>query len=202
MSGWLTHTPAPRSKADILRGSGNTTARDPDSEIQQKPVHNGLTKVSGLDDAALHAWYEHDTGNVLEGTVIGLCMQRDRNQQFIRFPNAVECQVTAGKVIYMILDNYAAHKHPSVRKWLAGHSRSVFHFRPTSCSWLNAVEGFLARLTRRRLKRGTCPSFIALQEAINRFIEHHKPPHFIWKSNPKGIIPAAKRGHQTLQAIH
>jgi predicted dehydrogenase len=93
--------------------------------------------------------------------VISRCMQRHRHQEFIRFLNAVERPVPAGKVIHVILDNYAAHKHPNVRKWLARHPRWVFHFTPTSCSWLNAIEGFFARLTRRRLKHGTDGSLIA-----------------------------------------
>jgi transposase len=142
--------------------------------------------------------------NVLDGTVIGRNMQRHRHQEFIRFLNAVEREVPAGKLIHVILDNYAAHKHPNVRKWLARHPRWIFHFTPTSCSWLNAVEGFFAKLTRRRLKRGVFPSLVALQEAINRFVEHHnqQPIPFTWKANPKDIIAAAKRGHQTLQTIH
>jgi transposase len=142
--------------------------------------------------------------DVLDGRVIGRCMQRHRHQEFIRFLNAIEGTVPAGKVIHVILDNYAAHKHPNVRKWLARHPRWVFHFTPTSCSWLNAVEGFFARLSRRRLKRGTFPSLVALQEAINRFIEHHNqaPKPFTWKADPKAIITAPKRGHQTLETIH
>jgi transposase len=43
-------------------------------------------------------------------------------------------------VIHVILDNYASHKHPNVRAWLARHPRWMFHFTPTSGSWLNAVE--------------------------------------------------------------
>jgi transposase len=142
--------------------------------------------------------------NVLDGTVIGRCMQRHRHQELLRFLNAIERQTPAGKVIHVILDNSAAHKHPNVRKWLARHPRWVFHFTPTSCSWLNAVEGFFAKLTRRRLKRGTFPSLVALHEAINRFIEHHNqaPKPFTWKADPKAIIAAAKRGHQTLETIH
>jgi transposase len=141
--------------------------------------------------------------NVLEGTVVGRCMQRHRHQELIRFLNTIERQVPTGKVIHVILDNYAAHKHPNVRRWLARHPRWTFHFTPTSCSWLNAIEGF-ARLTRRRLKRGTFPSLVSLQEAINRFIECHnqEPVPFTWKADPKAIIAAAKRGHQTLQTIH
>ena len=141
--------------------------------------------------------------NVLDGMVIGRNMQRHRHQEFIRFLNAVEREVPAGKVIHVVLDNHAAYKYPNVRKWLARHPRWTFHFTPTSCSWLN-VEGFFARLTRRRLKRGVFPSLVALQEAINRFIDHHnqQPIPFVWKADPKDIIAAAKRGHQTLQTIH
>ena len=59
--------------------------------------------------------------DVLDGTVIGRCMQRHRHQEFIRFLNAIERHIPAGKVIHVILDNYAAHKHPNVREWLARH---------------------------------------------------------------------------------
>ena len=73
-----------------------------------------------------------------------------------------------------------------------------------SCSWLNAIEGFFARLTQRRLKPGVFPSLVALQQAINCFIDHHnqEPSPFIWKADPKAIIAAAKPGHQTLETIH
>ena len=77
--------------------------------------------------------------NVLDGTVIGRCMQRHRHQEFIRFLNAVEAEVPAGKLVHAILDNYAAHKHPKVMQWLKRHPRWTFHFTPTSASWINAV---------------------------------------------------------------
>jgi hypothetical protein len=89
--------------------------------------------------------------NVLDGTVMGRCMQRYRHQEFIRFLNAVETRVPAGKVIHVILDNYAPHKHPKVWAWLARHPRWVFHFTPTSASWINAIETFFSALTRRVL---------------------------------------------------
>ena len=106
--------------------------------------------------------------NVLDVTVIGRNMQRHRHQEFMRFLNAIEAEVPAGKMVHVILDNYAAHKHPKVRAWLDRHERFVFHFTPTSCSWLNAVEGFFARLSRRRLKRGVFRSVVDLQAAIDR----------------------------------
>jgi hypothetical protein len=60
---------------------------------------------------------------VLDGTVVGRCMQRHRHQELLRFLNAIERQTPPGKVIHVILDNYAAHKHPNIRKWLARHPR-------------------------------------------------------------------------------
>ena len=115
--------------------------------------------------------------NVLDGTVLGRCMQRHRHQEFIRFLNAAEAAVPAGKIVHAILDNYAVHKHPRVRAWLSRHPRWVFHFTPTSASWLNAVEGFFSALTRRRLRRGDFISLVDLQGAIKRYIaEHNNDP--------------------------
>lgn len=79
--------------------------------------------------------------NVLDGTVTGRNMQRHRHQEFIRFLNAIERDIPAGMAVHVILDNYAAHKHIKVRKWLDRHPRWTFHFTPTSSSWLSAVEG-------------------------------------------------------------
>jgi transposase len=142
--------------------------------------------------------------NVLDGKVIGRNMRRHRHQEFIRFLNAIEREVLEGKAIHVILDNYAVHKHPKVRAWLARHPRWTCHFTPTSASWLNAVEGFFAKLSRRKLQRGVFHSVVALQTAINEFVEHHnqKPAPFVWRADPKDIIAAVKRGHQTLETIH
>ena len=142
--------------------------------------------------------------DVLDGKVIGRCMQRHRHQEFIRFLNAIEAEVPVGKIVHVILDNYGAHKHPKVRAWLGRHPRFVFHYTPTSCSWLNAVEGFFAKLTRRRLNRGVFRSIVDLQAAINRFLRetNDNPKPFTWTADPDKIIAAVKRGHQALDSIH
>ena len=110
----------------------------------------------------------------------------------------------AGKIVHVILDNYAAHKQPKVLAWLARHPRFVFHFTPTSCSWLNAVETFFATLTKRRLKRGVFRSVVDLQAAINRYLAeaNHDPKPFTWTANPNKIIAAVNRGRQALELIH
>ena len=142
--------------------------------------------------------------NVLDGSVIGQCMQRHRHQEFIRFLNRIERDVPAGKLIHVVLDNYATHKHPKVRAWLERHQRWTFHYTPTSASWLNAVEGFFAKLTRRRLQRGVFHSLVDLQAAINRYLAEHNraPKPFVWTAEPEAILAKVRRGHQMLETIH
>jgi transposase len=138
--------------------------------------------------------------NVLEGTVIGRCMQRHRHQEFLRFLNAVEGAVPAGKVIHAILDNYGSHKHPKVKAWLARHPRWTFHFTPKSGSWLNAVETFFSALTRRRIRRGSFHSIVDLQAAINRYIAEHNadPKPFTWTKPADQILAKANRLNASL----
>src|SRR5437660_6004049 len=131
-------------------------------------------------------------------------MQHHRHQEFIRFLNTIEAQVPERKAIHAIVDNYATHKHPKVRQWLARHRRWTFHFTPTSASWLNAVESFFATLTRRRLKRGVFRSVDDLKAAINRFVAETNadPKPFVWAANPKRVLAAINRGKQVLESIH
>jgi hypothetical protein len=107
---------------------------------------------------------------VQEGTVIGRCMQRHRHEEFARFLNTVERAVPAGRIIEAVVDNYATHKHPEVKPWLARHPRWTLHFTPTSGSWLNAVETFFFALTRQRIRRGSA-CIVSLQAAINCYLD-------------------------------
>ena len=121
----------------------------------------GLPMKKGRAGTMAYDYKRHGTTtlfaalNVLDAKVIAQNMQLHRHQAFIRFLNRIEREVTTDKAVYVILDNYAAHKKDKVRAWLARHPRRTFHFTPTSCSWLNAVEGFFAKLTRRRPKYGS-----------------------------------------------
>jgi transposase len=133
--------------------------------------------------------------NILDGSVVGRCMPRHTHKEFIKFLNAVERAVRPGKIIHAIADNYATHKHPKVRDWLADHPRWVFHFTPTSASWLNAVEGFFSTITRRRIRRGTFKSVADLEEAIRRYIlEHNRSPKpFRWTKPADTILAKISR---------
>lgn len=81
------------------------------------------------------------------------------------------------------------------------HPRRVFHFTPTSASWLNAVEGFFSALTRRRLKHGVLRSIIDLQAAINRYLAEHNyhPKPFTWTADPKRVLAALDRENQVIE---
>ena len=101
--------------------------------------------------------------------------------------------------IHAVVDNYATHKHPKVQTWLARHPRWTFHFTPTSASWLNAVEGFFATLTRRRLKREVFRSVADLQAAINRFVEetNSDPKPFVWTATPNASSLLSNEGKKS-----
>jgi hypothetical protein len=184
---------------------------DEKSQIQALDrTQPGLPLKKGRAGTMTHDYIRHGTTtlfaalNVLNGSVIGQCMARHRHQEFIPFLNAVEGAVPAGKLIHAILDNYAAHKHPNVRAWLTRHPRWTFHFTPTSCSWINAVETFFATLTRRRLQRGAFHSLVDLQAAINRYLDEHNqcPKPFVWTADPDRIIDKVNRGYQALASHH
>ena len=92
---------------------------DEKSQIQALDrTQPGLPLKPGRCGTMTHDYKRHGTTtlfaalNVLEGTVIGRCMQRHRHEEFIRFLNTVERAVPAGRIIEAVVDNYATHKHP------------------------------------------------------------------------------------------
>ena len=100
---------------------------EPDPGPRPDPAGSAAQAGQGRDHD--HDYVRHGTTtlfaalNVLDGTVLGRCMQRHRHQEFIRFLNAIEAAVPAGKLVHVILDNYATHKHPKVMAWLERHKR-------------------------------------------------------------------------------
>jgi hypothetical protein len=135
--------------------------------------------------------------STLEGTVFGTCSPRHRHGEFIAFLDQIEEAIPAGKVIHAIMDNYATHKHPEVIAWLADNPRWTFHFTPTSCSWLNAVEGFFSKITRQAIRRGVFRSVDDLVATIERYIEsaNGDPEPFVWTATAASIKAKLKLNH-------
>jgi hypothetical protein len=136
-------------------------------DLHPRPVSRGKESDSGAPPHAARratekglagATRDHEgrglieATNVLDGSVIGRNMKRQRHQEFIRFLDLVEGQVLVGKFIPAIVDNYVSHEHPDLGRWLERYGRWTIYFTPTSRFWLNDVAGSFASLTKRRLK--------------------------------------------------
>jgi transposase len=138
--------------------------------------------------------------DVAEGVVIEACMSRHRHQEWIKFLKHIDGATDPKAQLHLVADNYATHKHPKVRRWLARHPRFHMHFTPTSSSWLNLVERWFRELTQKRLKRGTFTSVRQLQEAIFEYVEHHndRTEGYRWKSLPEAILAKVRRARAVL----
>ena len=169
----------------------------------------GLPMKKGRAGTMTHDYKRHGTItlfaalNLLDGKVIGHCMKRHRHQEFIRFLNRIDRQTLPYLDIHLIIDNYATHKTPAVKRWLKKHPRFHIHFTPTSASWLNMVERFFAEITRKRIRRGVFKSVAELEQAIYDYlaIHNHNPVPFVWTATATAILEKTARAKQTLETV-
>jgi len=155
----------------------------------------------GQVERRTHDYVRHGTTslfaalNVKTGQIIGQCHQRHRAVEFRKFLDTVEAAVPGDLNIHLVLDNYATHKTPLIRRWLAKRPRVHLHFTPIGASWINLVERWFALLTQRQLRRGVHRSTRALEAAIADYInvsnEHLKP--FIWTKTADEILASVER---------
>lgn len=133
--------------------------------------------------------------DVATGKVIGKCYPRHRSAEFLKFLREIEANVPDDLDVHLVMDNYATHKTPAIRKWLAARPRWHVHFTPTSASWINQVERFFADLTERQIRRGVHRSTRELEAAIVSYIEAHNdsPKPFKWTKSADDILAAIKR---------
>jgi len=142
--------------------------------------------------------------DVLTGKVIGQCLPRHRHEEFLRFLRKIEREVPKGLQVHLICDNYATHKHPDVKAWLAKHPRFHLHFTPTSASWLNLVERWFRELTDKALRRGVFHSVPDLIAKIEEYLAAHNddPKPFVWTATADDILAKVARGRVALQAVN
>lgn len=177
-------------------------ALDEKSQIQAlertQPI---LPLREGLPERQTHDYQRHGTTslftalNVVEGKVQGECYQRHTHAEFLDFLKKVHAGVPEELALHVILDNYATHKHPLVKEWLADHPEVQLHFVPTGCSWANLVERFFSALTTQRLRRESFRSVTELKTAITEYIADHnangKP--YVWTKSFEDIIRSINR---------
>jgi transposase len=156
----------------------------------------------GRPERHTHDYARHGTTslfaalNVATGQVLGRCHQRHRQQEFLKFLDLIDQTIPAepGVEIHLVMDNYATHKAPRVKRWFAKRPRFQVHFTPTSASWLNQVERFFAEITEKRIRRSAFRSVAALQKAILEYLDHHnsnsKP--FQWTADADLILSRVK----------
>ena len=164
----------------------------------------------GQIERRTHDYQRHGTTSlfaaldILTGRVIGRCYQRHRALEFRRFLATVEHAVPTDLDIHLVLDNYATHKAPPVKAWLARHPRYHLHFTPTSTSWLNQVERWFALLADKQIKRGVHRSVQELKAAITTFIQAHNddPKPFIWTKSADAILQTIARYCSDTLAVH
>lgn len=141
--------------------------------------------------------------NVLTGAVTGQCMAKHRHQEFLKFLRKIDREVPKGLAVHMILDNYATHKHPNVKAWLAKHPRFHLHFIPTSSSWLNMVERWFREITDKAIRRGVFASVPDLIAAIEDYLKANNddPKPFVWTATAEQILEKVRRGRVILESI-
>lgn len=133
--------------------------------------------------------------DIATGRVIGKCFRRHRATEFIKFLGEIDVSVPEHLDVHVVLDNYATHKTPAVKRWLLRHPRFHLHFTPTSSSWLNLVESLFSLLSRRRLKRGVHRSTRALEKDIRSFLDHTNddPKPYVWTKTADDILENLRR---------
>lgn len=148
-----------------------------------------------------HDYVRHGTTSlfaaldIATGRVIGKCYPRHRAAEFRRFLDEIEANVPRNLDVHLVMDNYATHKTPLIRRWLARRPRWHVHLTPTSSSWLNQVERFFGLLTDKQIRRGIHRSLAALHAAIAAFITQHNadPRPFRWTKSADDILASIER---------
>jgi len=175
---------------------------DEKSQIQaldrEKPV---LPMAPGVPERRTHTYVRNGTTSlfaaldIATGAVIGKCYKRHRATEFLDFLKQIDAAMPEGPDVHLVMDNYATHKTPRIKAWLARRPHWHVHFTPTSASWIDQVERWFAELTRKQLQRGVHRSTAELEDDIIAFIEAHNenPRPYRWTKSADDILAAVRR---------
>ena len=155
---------------------------------------------------ATHDYIRHGTVtlfaalNYLEGKIVSMLADRHRHQEWLRFLKRIDRHTPKGLELHLIVDNYATHKHPEVRTWLAKHRRFHLHFTPTSASWMNLVERFFRDLTQDVVREGSFRRVKELSDQIMAYLAERNanPTRYTWNAKGEDILRKIQRAKQTL----
>jgi transposase len=165
-----------------------------------------LPMMPAAPERQTHTYIRHGTTSlfaaldVATGHVYSSLHRQHRATEFRKFLAQLDREVPAEHDVHLILDNYATHKTPEIKRWLARHPRFHLHFTPTSSSWLNLVERLFAELTTRMLRRGVHRSVAELEADIRTWINHwnDNPTPFAWTKTAEQILESIGAYRQRL----
>jgi len=155
----------------------------------------------GYAEGVTHDYFRHGTVtlfatlDIVTGGVISQCRPRHRHQEFLSFLKHLDANTPAAMELHLIADNYATHKHPQVKAWLARHPRFHLHFTPTYSSWLNQVERWFALISQQAIRCGSFRNVRQLVEKIEHYVAHynkHRRP-FVWTATADSILAKVQR---------
>lgn len=155
----------------------------------------------GYIEGATHDYIRHGTTtlfaalDIANRQVLTQCRPRHRHQEFLGFLRYIDDNVPADLDIHLVIDSYAAHKHPKVKAWLATRPRYHVHFTPTYSSWLNQVERRFALITQRHIRRASFVSAKDLAAKIDTFVNAYnaKASPFRWTATSEAILAKIER---------
>ena len=155
----------------------------------------------GVAERRTHTYLRNGTTSlfaaldIATGAVVGKCYKRHRATEFLDFLKKLDRNLPEGPDVHLVMDNYATHKTPKVKAWLARRPHWHVHFTPTSASWLNQIERWFAELTRKQIQRGVHRSVAELEADIMAFIDTHNdnPKPYKWVKSADEILASVKR---------
>ena len=175
---------------------------DEKSQIQALDRTKPLLPMGlGYVEGVTHDYRRHGTTtlfaalDIATGQVLTRCKTRHRHQEYLGFLKQIDANVPPDLAIHLVVDNYGTHKHPTVKRWLAIHSRFQVHYTPTYASWMNQIEIWFNLITQRAIRRGTFKSVKDLVFKIDQFVQHyntHANP-FNWTATADSILEKIKR---------
>src|SRR5215471_16295176 len=137
----------------------------------------------------------------LDGKIFAQTAPRHTHRQWLAFLKHLDKQTPADLTLHLVIDNYATHKHPKVKSWIAwrnarrggrddGRARFALHFTPTSSSWMNLVERFFRDLTEDAVREGSFASVAELVRAIENYLAERNlaPKRYVWKAAGRDIL--------------
>ena len=160
----------------------------------------------GYAEGVTHDYVRHGTMtlfaalDIASGKVLSQCKRRHRHQEYLQFLKHLDANIPPDLHVHLVVDNYATHKHPKVKRWLAARPRYAVHFTPTYSSWLNQVEIWFNIITQRAIRRGTFRSVKDLVANIERFVKNYnaKSKPFTWTATADSILEKIARLCKTI----